>query len=314
MTQSNDQLASLAGRIMGKPDIPTDHQGLRRCRLCGGAVAPTGYACGDYPKLPVGKCNECGLIQLMNFDHVSLDHYRDDFYFPEDFSDVYTREAHWNISRIEKIKAELHDHRRRRVLDFGCGVGGFLRRAGPEFEYLVGYDLSARMSATHRDSGANCVSRLDDIPSDIDTLILFHVLEHVIDPWSLLESLIKRFTAVDRVVVEVPNGAELLIESFELPRYRETHFSSDHLYYFTNRTLGMVMDKAGLRVLVDTQMQRYTLGNTLGWLAEGKGGGQNRRPLFNGAEFHRAYESALAEAGLADSVFMICEPLRGHGN
>jgi SAM-dependent methyltransferase len=299
---------------MGKPDIPTDHHGLGRCRLCGGAVAPTGHASGDRPNLPVGKCNDCGLIQLMNFDHVCLDHYRDDCYFPEDLATAYAREAHWNINRIERIKTELPDHRRRRALDFGCGVGGFLLRAGPEFEYLVGFDLSARMSESHRDSGANCVSCLDDVPSDIDTLILFHVLEHVIDPWDLLANLVQRFMAVDRVVVEVPNGAELLIESFELPPYKETHFSSDHLYYFTNRTLGMVMEKAGLRVLVDTQLQRYTLGNTLGWLAEGKGGGQNRRPLFNGAEFHRAYESALAEAGLADSVLMICEPLRGHGN
>lgn len=298
---------------MAKLSIQKDLQGSVPCGLCGGAVATSGHACGDHPDLSVGKCSACGLTQLMNFDHVSLDHYSDDDYFPDDVAAVYAREAHWNINRIERIRAELPDHRRRRVLDFGCGVGGFLYRAGTEFEYLVGFDLSVRMSAMHRNAGANCVSCLDAVPGDIDTLVLFHVLEHVIDPSALLADLVLRFPAVNRVVVEVPNGAELLRKSFDLAAYHDTHFSSDHLYYFTNRTLGMVMEKAGLNVLVDTQLQRYTLGNTLGWLAEGKGGGQNSRPMFNGADFHRAYESALAKAGQADSIFMICEPLRGHG-
>lgn len=273
---------------------------------------PSGNACGDRSSLLVGKCSSCDLVQLMSFEHVSLDHYRGDGYFPADVSEVFEREANWNLNRIERIKAALPDHSDRRVLDFGCGVGGFLLRARHEFANIVGFDLSSRMAAMHREAGAKCVSQLDDVPDDVDTVVLFHVLEHVAQPWMLLLELVNRFSAIDRVVIEVPNGDELLIKSFSIPDYQYIHYSADHLYYFTNRTLGTVVEKADLRILVDTQLQRYPLGNAFGWLADGKGGGQAHIPTFNGVAFHRAYESVLVDAGLADSVFMICEPKRSH--
>jgi hypothetical protein len=72
----------------------------------------------------------------------------------------------------------------------------------------------------------------------------------------------------------------------------------------------MVVKRAGLRILVNDQMQRYTLGNTFGWLAEGQGGGQNKWPMFNESSFHVAYERVLTTAGIADSVFLVCEPVR----
>ena len=280
------------------------------CMFCGGPKTRTGDRCSDRAALEIGRCEACGLVQVMSFAHVNSEYYASDTYFPEDTAPVYEREEHWNVRRIARLKVELPEAERRSILDFGCGVGGFLRRAQGQFSKVIGFDLSSRMVELHSAAGMPCVSRIEDVPADIDTIVLFHVLEHAVRPWELLQSLCRRFTAVDRVIVEVPNTDEALITMFGSQAYRRNHFSADHVYYFSNKTLRAVVERAGLRVLVDSQMQRYQLGNTFGWLAQGKGGGQVKWPWFNRPDLHDSYEAALAAAGAADSVFMICEPAR----
>jgi SAM-dependent methyltransferase len=283
--------------------------GASVCLFCDGAVVATGDACHDRPSLGIGRCSRCDLVQVLDFGHVNVAHYGADQYFPEDVQPIWEREAYWNVERIARLKRMLPRPEHRRILDFGCGIGGFLRRVTGEFAGVVGFELSKRMCEMHRRAGAACFSRIEEVPVDVDTLVLFHVLEHVPRPWQLLRDLVERFSRVDRVVLEVPNTGEALLSLFDNPAYRRNHYSADHVYYFTSQTLRAVAERAGLRVLVDDQMQRYALGNTFGWLAEGRGGGQNRWPTFNNPVLHSAYEQALARIGVADSIFLVCAPL-----
>lgn len=278
------------------------------CPLCDGPCQPTGDRCGDRPDIGVRRCEACGLVHLASFAHASTGHYGADTYFPADIAPIWEREEAWNLARIARLERELPRARERVVLDFGCGIGGFLRRAQERFGRVVGFDLSSRMVKLHREAGIVCHDRVDDLPGDIDTIVLFHVLEHVPRPWELLRELLVRFPRADRVVMEVPNGREVLVSLFDVPAYRANHYSADHLYYFDNATMRAVAGRAGLEVLVDDQMQRYPLGNTMGWIGEGRGGGQNRWRLFSDPAFHAAYERVLAGAGAADSVFLICAP------
>ena len=271
---------------------------------------PTGHACGDRPELPVGRCENCGLERVMDFSHATESDYAADEYFPVDDAAIYAREAPWNAKRIERCVELLPTAASRKVLDFGCGIGGFLKRAQPNFASVIGFDLSRRLVEAHRAAGFPCVNDLSDVPSGIETIVLFHVLEHIPRPWLLLSDLLKRFPAVDRVVVEVPHTGEALLSWFNSPPYRLNHHSADHVYYFTPATLRAVLEKAGLCVVVDTQLQRYALGNTFGWLHSGRGGGQNGWTVFNEKTFHNAYEAALVKAGVADLLFMIAEPER----
>lgn len=281
----------------------------RTCLFCDSVVRPSGHYCNDRRELGIGRCTNCGLVQVMDFSHVSVDYYAADFYFPENVAPVYEREEQWNLRRIARLQRELPGAQARRILDFGCGIGGFLRRAQTSFCKVIGFDLSERLVREHRAAGMPCFNRLDDVPSDIDTIVLFHVLEHVVRPWQLLASLRERFRAVDRFVLETPNTDEALLSLFDNQPYRDNHYSADHVYYFTNGTLRAVAERAGLRVVLDSQLQRYTLANTFGWLVDGRGGGQNTWQWFNDPALHDRYEMALAEARAADSVFFICEPV-----
>jgi len=246
----------------------------------------------------------------MDVRHAVPAHYAADNYFPLDDSAMWAREAPWNEKRIERCIALLPAAAARKVVDFGCGIGGFLKRAQPHFARVVGFDLSKRVVEAHRAAGFSCVNRLADLPADTDTIVLFHVLEHIPEPWVLLAELLRQLPAVDRVVVEVPHTNEALLSWFDSAPYRLNHYSADHVNYFTPATLRAALEKAGLDVLVDTQLQRYALGNTFGWLHSGRGGGQNKWTAFNDRRFHDAYEAALVSAGVADSLFMIARPQR----
>lgn len=294
------------GTMKKMPVVSTDS----KCLFCGGSVSFIDQSCSDRPSLGIGRCEGCNLVQVLDFSHISLDHYANDEYFPDDIKPMWDREAHWNINRIERLTRLLPNPKKRKVLDFGCGIGGFLKRADGSFASVVGYDLSVRLCEIHRRDGRKCFSRIEELPQDIDTLVLFHVLEHVERPWDLLRDLVRRFPGVDRVVLEVPNTGEALLSLFGNDAYSRNHYGADHVYYFTNATLRAVAERAGLRVLVNDQMQRYTLGNTFGWLADGHGGGQNKWTIFNDPTFHAAYEKVLTKAGIADSIFLICQPTK----
>ena len=253
---------------------------LSVCLFCGGAVGPTGHPCGDRPSLDVGRCEGCGLVQVMDFSHVNEGYYAADEYFPAEAEPMYAREAHWNVKRVERCLALLPNPASRKLLDFGCGIGGFLKRARPYFERVIGFDLSKRVVEEHCAEGFPCVGDLVDVPLDTDTVVLFHVLEHLPRPWNLLAEIVDRFPSVDRIVVEVPHGEEALVTWFNSAQYRLNQHNSEHVYYFSDATLRAVLERAGLQVLVASQLQRYALGNTFGWLLDGRGGGQNRWTVF----------------------------------
>lgn len=191
------------------------------CLFCMGAIAPTGHACGDRPDLAILRCEDCGLVRVSDFAHATIEHYAANDYFLNDDTPVYAGEAHWKVKRIELCLARLPAPGRRKVLDFGCGIGGFLKRATPH--------LQASSGSTCR-SGFDCVSDLAGVPTNVDTIVLFHVLEHAPELRRLLVDLVARFAGVDRVVVEVRHTSKALLAWFGSEPDRCNHYSADHLY------------------------------------------------------------------------------------
>jgi predicted TPR repeat methyltransferase len=195
-----------------------------------------------------------------------------------------------------------------KTLDFGCGSGGFLYIARDRIRNLIGFDLSSRICDVHRAAGFRCHDKLEDVPKDIEVIVLFHVLEHIQAPWDLLSALSVRFGACRHFVIEVPNNDEALLSIFTSESYRKNHYSAEHLYYFTPSTLRNVVVRAGLLPIIETQLQRYTLANNFGWLRYHAGGSQTVWTCFNDEQLNKEYERVLVGQGAADSIFFICHP------
>lgn len=280
------------------------------CRFCGNPLVATGDVCNDREDLRVGKCEACKLVQTMSVDHVQIEHYTSAAYLPGDLDQARERERSWNVKRVAYVKELIPDHASRHVLDFACGHGGFLQQAQGVFASVIGFDVSPRLCRKHLAAGYRCTSDIEELPRDVDLIVLFHILEHLSAPWDMLMDLQERFSKVSTYVIEVPNTDEALNSIFRSQAYRRNHFSADHVNYFTNDTLRMVVERAGLEVVVDTQLQRYTLANNLGWIARDEGGGQDLWPAFNDAALNEHYEKALMSQHAADSIFLVCRPQR----
>ena len=115
----------------------------------------------------------------------------------------------------------------------------------------------------------------------VDIITLWHVLEHLEDPISMLKQLKEKLELNGKIYIEVPNADDALLSLYENKNFADFTYWRCHLYLYTNKTLREVIEKAGLRVSFVTQIQRYPLSNTLYWLAKGKPGGHVKWSSLN---------------------------------
>lgn len=282
------------------------------CAFCRSDLELTGAVCRDAENLRVGRCTQCGLVQLEDFGHVTVQRYAAHDYWHDDEA-ARRRERTWNAKRLRLLRRYVPGIEEARVLDYGCGHGGFLEEADGVLRHLTGFDLSRMACEAHRAAGWRAVHDLKEALDDVEVILLFHVLEHLPAPWSHLSDLRRRFPEARTFVIEVPNLHEALHGLFRSEAYQRNQFGAEHLYYFTSQTLSMVAATAGLRVVAETQYQRYTLANHFGWLHDGKGGGQDRYAVLDDPRLYDEYERVLVDRGLADSLFMVCVPSDGDG-
>jgi len=124
-------------------------------------------------------------------------------------------------SMAEWLKATDADDQRRfdmlrlllpnkRILDFGCGAGGFLTKAqslagavsGVEVEQRVRLHWGARLTI-HPD--------LQAAGGQYDLITAFHVIEHLLDPRDTLKALANMLAKNGRLVLEVPSASDALL-------------------------------------------------------------------------------------------------------
>lgn len=276
------------------------------CQFSGEILELTGDVCRDNPNLRVGRCPKTGLVQLVDFSHMDIDHYEEMIYSEEENFKERQRQSGWTKKRLEYLKRYIPNLKDKSILDFGAGTGAFLEAVQPFAKRVVGFDVSSETCRLNKAQGWECYDNLQNVPHDIQILCLFHVLEHIKEPWTFLADLKSRFKYLEHFVVEVPNTNEALLTVFKSESYRKNHYGLKHLYYFNNETLALVLERAGLAIKINTQLQRYSLANHLGWMSRAKGGGQDLWPFLNDQSLNEAYEKALIEKKAADSVFIVC--------
>lgn len=146
-----------------------------------------------------------------------------------------------------------------RVLDVGCGDGGFLSRARDAGWEGVGFDYESRMVALARargvevhaqDFAAFCRSRA---PGEFDAITLFDVLEHTPEPAELLGLLRPLLKKAGALVITLPNSRRPLPfgrEEHDYPPHHFTRWSPEALRGFLERNSFAVghLDSGRLRL------------------------------------------------------------------
>lgn len=131
-----------------------------------------------------------------------------------------------------------------RLLDVGCGGGGFLAEAGARGWKATGVDYEERMIALARERGLDAhAADLGDFlktraAKEFDAVTLFDVLEHSPEPRALLASLKPVLKRGGHLAVTFPNAgrpAWFGRESFDYPPHHFTRWDSAALTDFLRR-------------------------------------------------------------------------------
>ena len=147
-----------------------------------------------------------------------------------------------------------------RVLDVGCGAGTVGRQLRSEgAERLVGVEPDPAAAAAAAGSydevlDTTVENALDSLGGPFDTVLCYDVLEHLVDPWTVLRRLHAIAAPGGRLQVSVPNARHLSLAWDLFVRgtfgYAEWgHRDNTHLRWFTRRDLISSVSEAGWEIL-----------------------------------------------------------------
>jgi SAM-dependent methyltransferase len=275
---------------------------MHTCYLCQGKdLKKIEGQVRDNSNLEIIKCISCGLVFLSSFSHIKSGFYESSGMHDGDVDiETLMREAEWDDERRFNYCKPLIENKS--ILDFGCGTGGFLLKARNIAKKVEGVEPERRLQSHFLKNNLNVSPDLNKISDSFDVITLFHVLEHIPDPRSILTRLAEKLKDKGQIIVETPNAGDALLQLYKSGPFSHFTYWSCHLFLFSVSTFSRLAESIGITVNYIKQVQRYPLSNHLYWLARGKPGGHKEWSFLNSRELHDAYEKQLASIGHCDTL------------
>ncbi|WP_081602030.1 MULTISPECIES: class I SAM-dependent methyltransferase [unclassified Thioalkalivibrio] len=249
------------------------------------------------------------VILLSRSDHVSESYYeerREHEAYAVRGERVWTPRLDDNVRRAQEFGGYI---RNKCWLDFGCGLGGMLDEIGGQASSAIGLEPSRERAAIVRDKGHRVVQDVREIePGSLDVVTMFHVLEHLTDPFRALRDLKSVLKPGGVLLVEVPHARDALITLFDCEAFKSFTFWSEHLVLHTRMSLRLMLRTAGFEDLEVSAFQRYPLSNHLHWLARSEPAGHDVWRFLSNRELETAYGGSLAAIDRTDTLIALCRP------
>ena len=262
----------------------------------------------DNEQLFVLECRSCGLVFLSSNSHINKEFYKNSNMHEGDKSflnvEYWSKVLDWDDERrFRFIKLLIQN---KNLLDFGCGVGGFLLKAKKIAQEVTGIEIEKTLQTHFNESGLSVFESLSDLELQenrfFDVITLFHVLEHIPDPRTILVELHPFLKKEGQIIIEVPHAHDALLTFYNCKPFSNFAYWSCHLFLFSVSTLKILAEQAGFCVNYVKQVQRYPLSNHLHWLSEGKPGGHEKWSFLDSEVLHDAYEKQLSSIGHCDTL------------
>lgn len=144
-----------------------------------------------------------------------------------------------------------------RLLDVGCSIGQFAARARDAGFAATGLEMNGASAAIARsyyglEVAEGTIHDAPQEPGSLDVLTMFDVIEHVPDPLGDLRKAHDLLAPGGRIVLSTPN-IDGLFPKASLPLAKKLDYWPHpeppyHLYQFSAKTLGAMLEKAGFAV------------------------------------------------------------------
>lgn len=230
------------------------------CPVCEGRTFTPFQSCIDYTvsqeTFQLVTCSRCGFVMTNpRPDDESIGNYY--------LSEKYISHTNKAASIIDKIYLWVRSYtlrwkhdlvkavapkRKKRILDYGCGTGEFLKKCKDHQWEIVGVEpsLPARQRAQLL-TGAVITEKIQKLQEkDLNVVTLWHVLEHVPDPNEIISEIKQRLTPDGTIFIAVPN-----YKSWDASHYQQYWAGYDvprHLWHFSQDTMKALIEKNDLKL------------------------------------------------------------------
>ena len=204
-------------------------------------------------------CARCDHLFNAEFDPAMVDYalgYENAQHFSPRFRDY--------LDQTVRRLGERHRLGGKHAVEIGCGDGYFLDLLRRDLGMTcVGYDPAVAPAGSAATEALVAEPPRSDARRSADFVCARHVLEHVPDPVAFLETMFDCLRDPEGVgYVEVPSGSIIVREG------RIWELIYEHVSYFTPRSLGHALRRAGLAV----RGQGRGFGDQFLWIEAGLGG------------------------------------------
>ena len=211
-----------------------------------------------------------------------------------------------DVRRVEMFSEII---KAKKILDFGCGKGGFLRKIKEDkiSNNIFGLELNKQNRKNINQLGINCYETIDENLNEFDFIFLNHVFEHLEDPITILENLFKILKNDGHLIIEIPHGNDFLIKDSEIVSFKNFTFWSEHICLYTKPLMKKILSHLKIKNYQISFFQRYCMNNHFYWFKEGKPGGHEKHNIFNDS-INISYKKNLIDLEKSDTMFIVIGP------
>ena len=243
------------------------HKGEIICRLCGSVSVRhlfTESSGGiDYANYYCSKCDlyqTLGDISAISPDYIDLRESDID-------SNHYWLQTGHKKTAFRQWSSLMHQYSSTRivpplligsVMDIGCGVGGFLDYASSQGLRTYGFDASKAQvkKAQKKHHSVRCCTDVHqylsefELQNKINYVTMWDVFEHIREPQRVLSGIHRCLDPDGLLYISVPNGASTMLKLYLARFLRKTPglIPWEHVFYYTKRSLRVVLEKNGFIV------------------------------------------------------------------
>lgn len=235
------------------------------CKLCSSKKIRPLFVAGDThgrkelstAKFMIYECSDCNVAYTnINInENYYQQYYLKDYYIEETKNPflktisnlIFRLSIARQLKLIKKFKPKGN-----KILEIGCAKGDVLNALPDIYEkYGVEINQDATRYIKEHYSDIKIYNRKIDDPKfkctvKFDVIIMWHVLEHIDDPYSFFKSIIKLLSDDGVIIFEIPNRDSL---GFNFTKSCWFHIDAPrHLFFYNYRCLDKVLKKYGLKI------------------------------------------------------------------
>tara|TARA_B100000686_G_C16608963_1_gene872752 strand:+ start:50 stop:928 length:879 start_codon:yes stop_codon:yes gene_type:complete len=207
--------------------------------------------------------------------------------------------------RLNDFKSYIND---KKICDFGCGKGSFLRLAKESSNSVFGVEIQENYKNLLEKNGISCEDNISKHKTKFDTIFLFHTLEHLPNQLEVLTNLKNYINIGGTLIIEVPHANDYLLKNLKVNEFKEFTLWSQHLILHTKKSLTNFLTFSGYKDINVFGFQRYSIANHFGWLKNKTPGG-HKSDLANieTPALSAEYKDALKKIDATDTIIAIAK-------